>query len=229
MRESILTIPISEIMEESCGCPICKMRDMLEQRTVEYIMGAAMMEPDVRIETNKLGFCSEHFAMMKACKNRLSLALMLQTHLQTLNEEIFSGKKLFESKNAKKKKLSEVNTSCFVCSKVDWGMERLLKTFFECYRDESFKKQLREQKYICLPHYDMLMEQAPNFLKKEELELFLSDIKKLAGEYAKVLYDDVSHYCSMYDYRNTGADADWGTSRDSIERAIKFLTSREEM
>ena len=108
-------------------------------------------------------------------------------------------------------------------------MERLLKTFFECYRDESFKKQLREQKYICLPHYDMLMEQAPNFLKKEELELFLNDIKKLAGEYAKVLYDDVSHYCSMYDYRNTGADADWGTSRDSIERAIKFLTSREEM
>ncbi|MDE6745025.1 MAG: hypothetical protein K2J72_00150, partial [Oscillospiraceae bacterium] len=36
-----------------------------------------------------------------------------------------------------------------------------------------------------------------------------------------------SHYCSMYDYRNTGKDADWGNSRDSIERAIKFLVSRE--
>lgn len=26
-----------------------------------YITGAAMMEPDVRLETNRLGFCKEHF------------------------------------------------------------------------------------------------------------------------------------------------------------------------
>ena len=64
MRESILTIPISEIFEPKCGCPICRMREMLETRTVEYIMGAAMMEPDVRIETNRLGFCREHYEKM---------------------------------------------------------------------------------------------------------------------------------------------------------------------
>ncbi len=229
MRESILTIPISEIMEPECDCPICRMRNMLEQRTVEYIMGAAMMEPDVRIETNKLGFCREHFEMMKHCKNRLSLALMLQTHLQEVNDSIFSEKKLFEAKNAKQKKLSEINSSCFVCSKIDWGMVRLLKTFFECYKDADFKAQLRKQEYICLPHYDMLVCEAPNYLKKDELDSFISDIKALAGNYAKSLYEDVSHYCSMYDYRNTGADADWGNSKDSIERAIKFLTSRDEM
>ena len=37
MRESILTIPISEILEPKEGCPICRMRDMLEQRTVECV------------------------------------------------------------------------------------------------------------------------------------------------------------------------------------------------
>ena len=47
MRESILTIPISEIFEPKCGCPICTMRNTLESHTTEYIMGAAMMEPDV--------------------------------------------------------------------------------------------------------------------------------------------------------------------------------------
>ena len=30
-----------------------------------------------------------------------------------------------------------------------------------------------------------------------------------------------------FDYRNNGEDADWGNSRDSIERAVWFLTSRE--
>ena len=47
MRESILTIPVTDIFKPKCGCPICRLRDTLEQRTVEYIMGAAMMEPDV--------------------------------------------------------------------------------------------------------------------------------------------------------------------------------------
>ena len=67
MRESILTIPVTDIFEPKCGCPICRLRDTLEQRTVEYIMGAAMMEPDVRMETNKLGFCKTHFEQMRAC------------------------------------------------------------------------------------------------------------------------------------------------------------------
>ncbi len=61
MRESILTIPINEVFEPREGCPICAMRNTVEQHICEYIMGAAMMEPDVREETNALGFCHTHF------------------------------------------------------------------------------------------------------------------------------------------------------------------------
>ena len=62
-------------------------------------------------------------------KNRLSLALMLQTHLEEVDRQLFSRKKLFEPKNARKAKLSEINETCFVCEKVEWGMERLMRTF----------------------------------------------------------------------------------------------------
>lgn len=227
MRESLLTIPISEVFDPKEGCPLCRMRDMLETRTVEYIMGAAMMEPDVRIETNRAGFCHTHLAQMMKQKNRLSLALMLQTHLEQTDRELFSRKKLFEGKNTKKQRLSQINESCFVCEKIDWGMERLMKTFFEMYGNEDFRKLLSEQEFICLPHYDMLLRIAPNYLKKDSLAAFEKDIAALTGKYMNTLYEDVSHYCTMYDYRNTGKDADWGNSRDSIERAVKFLTSRE--
>lgn len=226
MRDSILTIPISEILEPKDGCPICRMRDMLEQRTVEYIMGAAMMEPDVRIETNRAGFCHTHFQQMMKQKNRLSLALMLQTHLAEVDNRLFSRKKLFEPKNARKAKLSQINESCFVCEKVDWGMERLMKTFFEMFSNDDIKKLLSEQEYICLPHYDLLQSLAPVYLQKRELDSFMKMISALTEKYAASLYDDVSRYCSMYDYRNAGSGADWGNSKDSIERAIKFLTSR---
>lgn len=226
MRDSILTIPISEILEPREGCPICRMRDMLEQRTVEYIMGAAMMEPDVRIETNRAGFCHTHFQQMMKQKNRLSLALMLQTHLEEVDRQLFSRKKLFEPKNARKAKLSQINESCFVCEKVDWGMERLMRTFFEMSSHSDIKQLLSEQEYICLPHFDLLQSLAPAYLQKYELDSFNKLISSLTENYIAVLYKDVSQYCSMYDYRNTGKDADWGNSRDSIERAVKFLVSR---
>ena len=67
MREDICSIPISEIFEPKDGCPFCRMRDMLEDRMATYITGAAMMEPDVRIETNRQGFCKDHFAANAFC------------------------------------------------------------------------------------------------------------------------------------------------------------------
>ncbi len=227
MRESLLTIPISEIFEPMDGCPMCRLRNMLETRTVEYIMGAAMMEPDVRIETNRAGFCRTHLEQMMRQKNRLSLALMLQTHLETVHKELFSRKKLFEPKNARKQKLSAINESCFVCEKIDWGMERLMKTFFEMFAHADFRQLYMKQEYICLPHYDMLMSLAPAYLKKDMLDEFSRCTGELTEKYIAMLYGDVSHYCNMYDYRNTGKDADWGNSKDSIERAVAFLTGRE--
>ena len=82
MREDICTIPINELFEPKKGCPICRMVDMLEGRLAEYITGAAMMEPDVRIETNRLGFCERHFAQIHDVGSRLSIALILESHLK---------------------------------------------------------------------------------------------------------------------------------------------------
>jgi len=229
MRESILTIPIGEVLEPMSGCPICRMRDMLERRTVEYIMGAAMMEPDVRIETNRSGFCHTHYRQMLKQKNRLSLALMLQTHIGETADNLFKRERLFDgksAKNTKKRKLSEITVSCFVCEKVDWAMERLLRTFFEMQSDRHTAELMSGQEYVCLPHFDLLLSLAPEHLKKGELKKFESTVGNLAERYLRLLYEDVSHYCNMYDYRNSGKDADWGNSKDSIERAVKFLVSR---
>ena len=56
MREDICSIPVNDVFLPKEGCPFCRMRDMLEDRMATYITGAAMMEPDVRVETNRLGF-----------------------------------------------------------------------------------------------------------------------------------------------------------------------------
>lgn len=230
MRESLLTIPINEVFEPRCGCPICQMRNSVEEHICEYIMGAAMMEPDVREETNELGFCLTHFNMLLKQNNRLSLALMLNTHLAQLREEVLEKKDGAFNKGAKAKKLAESKETCFVCSKVDWGVNHMLETVFTMFKnDEGFRKLYSRQEYLCIPHYRKLMTAAQSKLKKDDLKAFCDATDELAAKYAKALNADVKEFCDSFDYRNAGKlhNEDMEHVRSSIERAIEFLTSRK--
>ena len=226
MRQDICTIPISEVFEVNDGCPICRMRETVEKRIVDYIMGAAMMEPDVRIETNKLGFCERHFDMMLGTRGRLQLALILESHVNEIGKNIFE-KKLFNPSSKKGAQAKKLSDSCFVCSKVEWGFQNMIKTLFLSYEnDKEFRQMFDNQDVICLKHYELLV----NSPEKKNLRKYLSEFEKnatrITGNYVKFLSGDLTKYCSMYDYRANKENPDWGTSRDVVERTIAFLNGR---
>ncbi len=230
MRESILTIPVNEVFEPKEGCPICRMRDTVEEHICEYIMGAAMMEPDVRMETNELGFCLTHFEMLMQQNNRLSLGLMLNSYLENARKNIFEKKSLFFSKSAKQKKSAEIEQTCFVCSKVQWGIDHMLETVFTMYlKDPKFKNLFKAQEYICVPHYNMLSIKAGEKLQKGDLASFNADLDKLLEDYIKQLNSDVNDFCNSFDYRNAGKlhTPEMEHVRSSVERSISFLTGRK--
>ena len=229
MRESILTIPINEVFEPREGCPICAMRNTVEQHISEYIMGAAMMEPDVRMETNRLGFCADHFEMMLHQKNRLSLALMLESHLSELRKNGYKDiTAKAEAKPRKRGELHTVNESCFVCSQIEQAMGGMLNTVMKQWtRDPDFQSLFKDQEYICLPHAEKLLTVAHDTLGKKEYPAFKELVLSLLDRHLESVGGDVSHFCKMFDYRNAGPNADWGNSRDSIERAILALSTRD--
>lgn len=228
MREDITSIPVSEVFEPKDGCPICRMRDLLEKRVAEYITGAAMMEPDVRIETNKLGFCIDHYRLILKQRNRLGVALMLESHLAELEKDVFRSVPLIGANAAKQGKTAATRTStCFLCQQVDWAMERMLATTCRLWeRERDFRHLFAEQELLCLPHFALLTETAEKVISKKERGDFNKSAAALAKRYGETLHEDVAHFCKMFDYRNNSEDADWGNSRDSIERAVWFLTSR---
>lgn len=88
MKETICTIPINDIFMPKCGCPFCRMESMLEEQYVKFITGDAMMEPNIRIETNQKGFCHRHFSQMfekdKNCRMRLFLKVIFRKLLITI-------------------------------------------------------------------------------------------------------------------------------------------------
>ena len=227
MNDSIYTIPVSEVFEPKDGCPICRMRNTLETRCVDYITGAAMMEPDIRIMTNEMGFCEKHFPMIYKTKNKLSVALILESHLNEIKKEIFDKNFLLDKKG-KLNRVKKVQESCYVCNKINWAMSRQLDTtvlMFE--RDKEFRKLYAEQPYFCMEHYKDLVEIAHKKLKGKMLSDFLNATDEATKKYLETLCEDVTHFTKMFDYRNSGEDADWKNSKDSIQRAISFLSTRQ--
>lgn len=230
MKESIYTIPVNEVLEPREGCPLCRMRDMLEQRAVEYIMGAAMMEPDVRQETNRQGFCSRHYDKMLSQRNRLSLALMLQSRLaELLDQDLISQTSKAPLMERLKGTASGQGEDCYICGKIQWAMSRMVSNLMGMYTAQEEVRQLFEQQpKLCYPHYKLLMEQQDRVGKKYRKQ-FCDTAKRLVKSEMELLFQDVSHFCKMFDYRNSDLKADWGNSRDSIERAIGFLTGETEI
>ena len=145
MREDICSIPVNDVFLPKDGCPFCRMRDMLEDRMATYITGAAMMEPDVRVETNRLGFCTEHFNQILARGSRLSVALILESLLQTVHDEVFpQGGKVQPKKVAAAVHSREEH--CFVCENIEKNTAHLLDSTLKLWQtDPDFQKLYAEQ------------------------------------------------------------------------------------
>jgi hypothetical protein len=223
MKEDIRTIPVNDIFSEKSGCPFCTMEKMLEEIQVNYIVGDAMMEPNIRIETNKKGFCHRHFSMMQNSGKKLPNALIMESHLQELIDSIPKGKKPDKKFLAK---IKELTHSCYVCDRIDSNMDHLIQIIFsEWKKGSEFKELYKEQPFICLEHYGRVTEKATGALKGSVGAEFYQVTTSLFENYLRDLKEDTTYFCSMFDYRNQGKD--WGKSIDVIERNIEFLTKEK--
>ena len=112
--EQIYTIPVNEAFEKcasgnidtnvsECRCPFCELYGKYEADEIDLILGAAMMEPDIRKKTNEKGFCRPHFDMMFRYGKKLPLALILESHLDEVRSKVTSGS-LFGFRGAQRKK-----------------------------------------------------------------------------------------------------------------------------
>lgn len=216
MRESIYTIPIHDVFGPETGCPICRLREILEKRCVEFITGPAMMEPDVRIATNREGFCASHLELLTHQKNRLSVALMLETHLDELLNHCLPPKE--------KKGEQTPDRSCFVCREIDEAIDRMLSTVFRQWQgDPAFREQVRTREYYCLRDYMLLCRRSSAELNRKQRPLFIEDITLPTRRYMERLREDVHAFSLLFDYRNAHKPAGEEAVSGAIERCRAFL------
>lgn len=230
--EQIYTIPVNEAFDasvkEKCTCPFCTIFSKLEKNEIDMITGAAMMEPSVRMETNEKGFCKRHFDMMMDSGNRLSVALIMESHLETLKGKLKGSflNTVTGTKGANAlKKAGEVSEKCYVCEKVEFHFAKMFETCVYLYDiSPDFKAKFKSQPMFCLPHYTRLLECAKNKLDRRKFIAFYNDISEAENAYIAKLKDDVSWFCKKFDYRYENEP--WNDSKDAPERTVNFLCSK---
>ncbi len=230
--QQIYTIPVHEAFEagaadRKCGCPLCALYRKLEENELDLILGASMMEPDVRIKTNEKGFCRTHYDMMFTRKNRLGMALTLESHLNQLKDELETGfvaGLIAKPGSTPLKRIGRLEQSCYVCERIDFHFQHMAETVVYLFESEdAFADQIKAQPYFCLPHYRLLLEKAQARLQKKKLADFVSTVEGVQKHYLDTLCEDVSWFCKKFDYRYE--DEPWKNSKDSVERAMAFLRS----
>ena len=246
MQYHIDTIPVWDAIKLGGECPLCALQRKIELMDVERYLGASVMEPDVRISVNAKGFCSHHLSILFTQKNRLSLALMLHTHMKETEkkaETVLSQAKLAASKQSGQpvlqrllrrgdsataplkraaQELNDTVSSCVICDSLQEHMDRYCYTFLYLWdRDRDFQKALSGSKGICIPHGAKLLSMAEENLPARELGSFTETLSGLILGSLHRIEEDVEWFTQKFDYRNQ--DKPWGNSRDAVERACNQL------
>ena len=236
MKEQLYTIPVNDAFAVDCECPVCSMYDSLEKDAIEFTMGPSYMEDDIRMETNKIGFCTHHVKQLYKHQNRLGLALILHTHMQRTNrdlEDLLSSDKpvkkgLFAKKTENASPVTEyienLNHSCYICNRIDRIFARYLATISHCYEhDEEFRRKFAASKGFCTKHFGMLYEGAPSSLSGKRLPEFIKTLNEVYLTNMKRVTDDLEWFTDKFDYRNE--DKPWKNSKDALPRSMNKTNS----
>lgn len=248
MKESIYTIPVTEAFAVDCECPMCILEKDNEDKSVEYFLGASLMEPDVRIETNKKGFCQRHYELMyNKRSNQLGLGLILDTHIAEKNkllEKTYSSSERRLKKEAQSsllknmtnknkatdavvnKLINEIGAilnTCIICDKINTTMDRFIDVIFYLYfREPDFQKLFHSKKGFCLKHLHQLLLGAKKHLNTKQLSTFVMNVMSMELDNLNRIQEEVNWFTRKFDYKNR--DKPWGNSKDALPRAIEKVS-----
>jgi hypothetical protein len=235
MSDKLYTIPVNEAFGTDCECPVCLMYKNLQDAAIEFTLGPSYMEDDVRMATNRLGFCARHVKQLYGRQNRLGLALMMMSHMDRVNAELEKAAKknikpagLFakEKPEALGPFSEKLGKSCFICERVDETFDRYIATIYYLYNtDSDFVRKFKASKGFCLEHFCILYDRAVKELGASKGVTFREELNGIYFENMRRVREDLQGFVDKFDYRN--ADKPWGNSRDALIRTILKINSEE--
>ena len=202
MNYHIDTGLILEKFNNDCECPLCEIRQIVEEQFLYEFLNDAVMEDNTRIKVGKLGFCARHFDMMFTRQNKLSVALQIGTRVDKLSA-IIQDVKTARAGRKQAEVILESSKTCAICEYTQDSMIKYYKTVAQLFENEKpFVKTLLNTKGFCLEHYAELLQYSKYAGSlKNEYAMILSLVQK---RNLTRLSTELKEFCDSHDYRNAG-------------------------
>ena len=225
MNYHIDTGLIYEKFGTDCECPLCAIEKTAQEQFLHEFLNDAVMEDDTRIKVGKKGFCDKHFDLLFKRRNKLSVALQINTRAEKI-APLFSAVK---SAGAAKKRAREINdalSSCVICDFLNESMTKYYITIAQMFaKERDFYKLLFSCKGFCFKHYAELLKYSSHagFFTKE----YLSVLSSAMDKNFKRIQTELKTFCDSHDYRN--AYKPLGDAENALPHArIKFYGEKQE-
>lgn len=238
MKIQLETIPVWDGLKEGSECFLCSLMKEAEADGVRYYLSSAIMTPEVRVETNKHGFCKKHFTMLAEGNKAQSLGLVMDTYYEE-NKKSFSPsmENILSAGNTRKaekafsslfKAYEERMNGCLICSRMNDRLIRYAYTVAALFEEDAdFKAELKKSKGFCMHHTKVLVEIAPEALKGDVLlEYYKTLALLLKDNLDRVQADD---YYLTQKYKSENKDKPWNGCEDAAKRAVYKLIGEAEV
>jgi hypothetical protein len=214
---------IKEKFKVDCECPLCEIKQIVEEQFLHEFLNDAVMEDNTRIKVGKLGFCAKHFDMLFSRQNKLSVALQIRTRIEKLKEsmkDVKSAGAAIKLANT----IEKASETCIICDLVEESMVKYYKTIAQMYiREKEFYKTLLKSKGFCMHHYAELLRYSKSAgLGAKQYVALISDVQNRNIER---LEGELKFFCDKHDYRN--AMEPLGSSETALPRTRTKLYGKK--
>ena len=213
-------------------CPLCELERDAETTYLRSFQHSRVMEPNVRVQTNRQGFCPDHFRKQYDGENKLGLGLVVHTHLLEMRTELDAQlDRLLSSaagRNARERSAEAIveiarrRATCFICGLLQKDMQRYVTTILYLWaRDPEFAPVFRASRGFCIPHFAQALEQASAAMRPDRFARWLSDTVPVMKESLEGLAGDLRAFTQLHQAGNEGPGTD--RQRSALRRTLQKI------
>ena len=213
-------------------CPLCDLEEAAEKTYLRSFQHSRVMEPSVRVQTNRTGFCRGHYQKLYDGENKLGLSLVVHTHLKHIIPQITAAldgiAKAADGRTAKENlpsaaaPIAALCGSCFICDLLASDMQRYAFTVLYLWnRDPEFASVFRASRGFCIPHFMAMLHEASKSLKADRTTGWLAETIPLMKTSLGRLEEELLAFTQLHQAENASPGTD--TERTALGRTVQKL------
>lgn len=223
---------VHDAYERGGECPLCDLEEAAENTYLRSFQHSRVMEPNVRVQTNRTGFCPGHFRKLYDGENKLGLSLVVHTHLQHIRPHIAEamdalleaadGRRPREQLAAAAAPMAALRDACFICGLLDADRQRYAFTVLYLWsRDPGFSAAFRASRGFCIPHFLAVLDEASKSMKADRIKGWLAETIPLMKSSLELLEEDLGAFTQLHQAGNASPGTD--AERTALARSLQKL------